>query len=132
MPSVGISNSLSSLCNSSKYLASATNPLAGARSGKFDNLGNNDDNFDSELLEAFPNPAMESVKFRFILPETQVASIKILNAYGVEIIDVFRNQKFDKGEHEYIFETISLGNGVYFYTLETEGFTSTKKLIITK
>ena len=86
---------------------------------------------DYQLLQNTPNPFSESTKIGFNLPESMAASVTIYDVTG-KVILVEKGQ-FAKGYNEVSINHTQLrGTGVLYYTLETDGFTATKKMVVLK
>jgi len=47
-------------------------------------------------------------------------------------MELINNQSFQKGTHSIEFDGSHLSSGIYFYKLETENFSSTKKMMLIK
>ena len=84
-----------------------------------------------ELYQNSPNPFADQTVITFKLPQASSATLSIFDATG-KLVKV-TNGSFDKG-----INTIQLSrndltvSGVLFYTLETEGFTDTKRMVVLK
>ncbi len=83
------------------------------------------------LSQNYPNPFNPSTKIKFSLPSSGYTTLKIYNALGIEII-VLMEIELSAGTYEIKFNAERLPSGVYFYKLESEGFTATKKMILVK
>lgn len=84
-----------------------------------------------ELGQNYPNPFNPSTSIRFAIPEAGMVSMKIYNTLGQEvatIVDEFRNA----GTHVVDFNASNLTSGIYFYTVNANNFTSTKKMLLVK
>ena len=57
--------------------------------------------------------------------------LKVFDITGREVA-VLVNKNLPKGEYTYDFNGANYPSGVYFYRLETEKFTATKKMILVK
>ena len=81
------------------------------------------------LFQNEPNPFKESTKIRFDLPEAADAIITILDAEGQEIYS--RTVEAQKGFNEVKItkEHIKGATGVFYYRVNTEAYTATKKMI---
>jgi 5-hydroxyisourate hydrolase-like protein (transthyretin family) len=62
---------------------------------------------------------------------SQTVTLKIFDLLGREVA-VLVNETLQPGTYELRFDTGDLPSGIYFYQLETENFTETKKLILLK
>jgi len=77
----------------------------------------------------YPNPFNSVTKIKYNLPVESNIEIKFFNVLGEEIL--FENLgKHSPGEYEYIFNSSGLPSGIYFYQLETDEYTSTRKMIL--
>lgn len=83
------------------------------------------------LSQNFPNPFNPTTKIRFAIPKNTNGSLIIYNMQGKEVA-VIANQNFTAGTYEPYFNASGLSSGTYFYRLETEGFSQTKKMILVK
>lgn len=84
-----------------------------------------------ELSQNYPNPFNPSTKIGFNFPERNFVTLKVYNVLGSEILTLL-NEDMSAGFHQIDFNAEDLSSGVYFYTLSTHNFTSTKKMILTK
>ena len=84
-----------------------------------------------KLGQNYPNPFNPSTKINFSLPERLFISLKIFNSLGEEI-ETLLNEEFEKGSYEYEWNAANLPSGIYFYKLQTDSFTETKKMIFLK
>ncbi len=88
-----------------------------------------------KLYENYPNPfGSASSSGTFILyyvPHKSHITIKVYDILGREIKTLVNGIQA-KGKHSVLFKPNSLSAGIYFYTLQTDGVTITKKLLITK
>ncbi|MBN8569317.1 MAG: T9SS type A sorting domain-containing protein [Ignavibacteria bacterium] len=83
------------------------------------------------LSQNYPNPFNPATKIKFFIPENTFTSLKIYDVNGKEIA-VLENKILAIGEYEYKWNAANLPSGIYFYKLETESFTQTKKMILIK
>jgi hypothetical protein len=51
---------------------------------------------------------------------------------GQEIATLLHNEAKEEGTHEIQFDATHLSSGIYFYTLTTENFSATKKMVLMK
>ncbi|MBK6537003.1 MAG: T9SS type A sorting domain-containing protein [Ignavibacteria bacterium] len=83
------------------------------------------------LGQNYPNPFNPSTKIRFDVPNSGNVSLKVYNELGKEVstlVNSFRNA----GSYEINFDASALSSGIYFYSLESNGLTSTKKMLLVK
>jgi len=83
------------------------------------------------LEQNFPNPFNPATTIRFNLPEQTYVSLKIYNSIGQEVSTLI-NRVVSSGTHEINFDASGLSSGIYFYQIQTQSFTSTKKMILMK
>jgi archaellin len=86
---------------------------------------------DYSLSPCYPNPFNPSTKISFTLPETSNLEITVYNSYGQEIQQLFKGFK-EKGYYELQFDGKNLSSGVYYYTLKTDKFNESKKMLLIK
>ena len=83
------------------------------------------------LDQNYPNPFNPSTKISFIIAETGFVSLKIYDVLGNEVSTLV-NEELQSGTYEYNFDAKGLTSGIYFYKLQVESFTETKKMILLK
>jgi hypothetical protein len=83
------------------------------------------------LYQNYPNPFNPETKINFTLSQSTHAKLSIFNHKGEKAATLFEG-KLQKGLHSYIFKADGLTAGVYFYRLETEKSSVTKKMILLK
>jgi len=85
------------------------------------------------LSEAIPNPARNSVIIRFkLMNDEPRLSLTVTDARGAVVKTLLSNISYSAGEHEIVFDTSKLSNGVYYYTLTTKNSTQTRRVVIMK
>jgi hypothetical protein len=83
------------------------------------------------LGQNYPNPFNPSTKITYNIHSSGTVTLKVYNAAG-ELVKELVNKYHEKGSYEVAFEGAALTSGVYFYTLDAEGFTATKKMVLVK
>ena len=83
------------------------------------------------LSQNYPNPFNPVTKIKFEIPRTGMVSIKIYNILGKEITKLVNEVK-TPGTYLVDFDASSLPSGVYFYKLESNGFSVSKKMMLIK
>jgi len=84
----------------------------------------------NERLINTPNPFSESTRIVFRLEESSNASLIIHNTIGEKVITLLNDEYFGEGQHSVEFLRNNLEAGMYFYTLTTNNFTITEKMIV--
>lgn len=83
------------------------------------------------LSQNYPNPFNPSTKINYSLPEGSNVQIKIYDVIGNEIkilVDGYESA----GSHDVNFDAGNLSSGVYFYRIQAEKFTITKKMVLVR
>jgi photosystem II stability/assembly factor-like uncharacterized protein len=83
------------------------------------------------LEQNYPNPFNPTTSIKYALKSRQFVSLKVYNVIGKEIA-VLVNDEREAGIHTADFNAAELPAGVYFYTLNTNDFNQTKKMILLK
>ena len=83
------------------------------------------------LYDAYPNPFNPQTNIRFDIPESGNVKITVYDLTGREI-DVLFDQFVNAGNYEVQFNGESYSSGVYFYSIRTDKFANTKKLVLVK
>jgi len=88
------------------------------------------------LFPCVPNPFNPSTTIRFSLPVDTNVSLRVYDLLGRKISDLF-SKDLPQGNHEVEWrgrddQGESVASGVYFYRLEAEEFTRTRKMILLK
>jgi hypothetical protein len=88
------------------------------------------------LSQNFPNPFNPTTRIRFAIPanvkgETSNTKIIIFDILGREVKTLV-NEQLKAGTYEVDWNASGYPSGVYFYRLETDDFTETKKMLLVK
>lgn len=86
---------------------------------------------DFVLEQNFPNPFNPNTIINFSLPSSGLVKLKIYNSLGKEV-QTLVNKNLSAGSYSIDFNASNFSGGVYFYKLETENFSKTKKMILVK
>ncbi|MBK8550669.1 MAG: T9SS type A sorting domain-containing protein [Ignavibacteria bacterium] len=85
-----------------------------------------------KLEQNYPNPFNPTTSINFSIPTSSEVSLKVYDAIGKEV-SVLVNEFKSAGNYTVDFTAGSgLNSGVYFYTLNADEFTLTKKLMLLK
>jgi subtilisin-like proprotein convertase family protein len=83
------------------------------------------------LKQNFPNPFNPVTKISFDIPKQGFVSLRIYDVLGREVRTLVNEVK-TPGSYSVDFNASELSTGVYFYRLETNGFSDIKKLMLIK
>jgi hypothetical protein len=84
------------------------------------------------LSQNFPNPFNPTTNIHFSIPKDANVSLKVYDMVGHEVASYINNDRLQAGQYNVEVDASSWASGVYFYTLQTNEFTSTKKMILVK
>ncbi len=83
------------------------------------------------LSQNYPNPFNPTTKINFSLPKAGKVKLAVYNSAGKEVA-ILTNQNLSVGSYVFDFDATNLTSGVYFYTLQTENFKQTKRMVLLK
>jgi photosystem II stability/assembly factor-like uncharacterized protein len=92
-----------------------------------------------ELFQNYPNPFNPTTKIKFDIPKRSPIGtfgddkvvLKIFDLAGREVATLV-NEKFSPGKYEVTFDGSTHASGVYFYRLNTNEFSETKRMLLVK
>ncbi|MBN1482898.1 T9SS type A sorting domain-containing protein, partial [candidate division KSB1 bacterium] len=84
-----------------------------------------------ELYQNYPNPFNPVTTIKFEIPEYGYVKLSVHNIKGREIT-VLANDFRNAGPYSVSFNGSNLPSGVYFTRLESNGFNSTKRMLLLK
>lgn len=89
-------------------------------------------NVDSEFrIQNYPNPFNPITTISYTIPKSSLVKIKIYDILGNEITEIENGFK-QTGNHQVIFNAQVLTSGMYFYRIETNNLSITKKMLLLK
>jgi hypothetical protein len=83
------------------------------------------------LAQNYPNPFNPTTTIDFTIPKAGNVTLKIYDALGREVATLV-NGYMTAQAYKVDFNGSNLSNGVYFYTLRTDNFSQTKKMVLLK
>ncbi|MBK6836586.1 MAG: T9SS type A sorting domain-containing protein [Bacteroidetes bacterium] len=83
-----------------------------------------------ELMNLYPNPSNSTATIRFSSPKSSVVKLSVYNTLGKAVMIKTIDSK--QGENDFNLNVKDLSSGIYICSLESEGKTLTKKLIVSK
>ena len=83
-----------------------------------------------QIEQNFPNPAMNNTRINFKLPKESENVQLIITSMDGKVMTEQVFKQLSAGEHQLDVDVSNWGAGVYFYTIQTEGFKETKKMSV--
>jgi hypothetical protein len=83
------------------------------------------------LVQNYPNPFNPSTIIKYALPAGGRVSLTVYDPLGT-IVKVLVDEFKDAGVHSVNFDASGLSTGVYFYSIKTDNFSTTKKMLYLK
>ncbi len=83
------------------------------------------------LAQNYPNPFNPTTVISYTVPKVSKVKLSVFNILGEEVATLVNEVK-SQGTYKINFNASKLSSGVYIYRLETNGFVSSKKMILTK
>ncbi len=83
------------------------------------------------LMQNYPNPFNPATIISFSLPKETNVKLTVYNMLGQIVSSIF-DGRLNAGTHSVEFNGSSLPSGIYFYKLETDNFSQTKKMSLLK
>jgi photosystem II stability/assembly factor-like uncharacterized protein len=84
---------------------------------------------DYRLEQNYPNPFNPTTNISFSLPKESHVSLKVYDPLGREVAELVYSEK-QAGSHIAEFDASNYASGVYYYRLEVDDYTQTKKMIL--
>jgi len=83
------------------------------------------------LEQNYPNPFNPVTNIKFSIPQNGFVSLKVFDIMGREI-ETLVSKNLVSGNYNIDWNAGNYSSGIYFYKLESNGFTDTKKMILVK
>jgi len=83
------------------------------------------------LYQNYPNPFNPSTEIKFDLPKAGIVKLVVYDVLGREV-ETLLNEYKQAGEFSVQFDAENLASGVYFYRIEANDYTATKKMLLLK
>lgn len=83
------------------------------------------------LEQNYPNPFNPVTNIVFEMPKSGFVNLKVYDALGRELVTLV-SQQMQAGKYSADWNAENYPSGVYFYRLESEDFSSTRKMILVK
>ncbi|KXK52269.1 MAG: PKD repeat protein [Chlorobi bacterium OLB5] len=82
------------------------------------------------LHQNYPNPFNPTTSIRYDIPQSAYVTIKVYDILGKEVFS-YKEYK-PAGSYEVKFDGSNLASGMYFYSLEANGYKDVKKMVLIK
>ena len=83
------------------------------------------------LKQNYPNPFNPTTRIKFDLAKSTNVKLTVFNSLGQKVLNIFEGNR-PAGSYEASFDGSTLSSGTYFYRLETDFYTETKKMQLVK
>ncbi len=83
------------------------------------------------LSQNYPNPFNPTTVINFSIPKTSKIELSVYNVLGQKVATLL-NKELSAGSYKYDFNASNLTSGIYFYKLQTENYSQTKKMMLLK
>jgi hypothetical protein len=83
------------------------------------------------LDQNYPNPFNPSTTIKFSVPEISNVKLTIYNALGQKVAELV-NSTLEAGSYSFNWDASNVASGLYFYELNTNNFSSVKKMMLMK
>jgi photosystem II stability/assembly factor-like uncharacterized protein len=115
------------------YVLGAGGMILKSTNGSVTGFGQNENlsSYDYTLEQNYPNPFNPITKISVQLPNDGYVNLTVFDITGKEI-SVLLDGNLKQGKYNVDFEGSNFPSGVYFYRLQTNEFTSTRKMILIK
>ena len=83
------------------------------------------------LRQNYPNPFNPVTSIRFDIPKASFVKVSVYDVMGREISNLV-NEQLKAGEYMVKWDAARYSSGIYFYSIATDGYQTTKKMILAK
>lgn len=96
-------------------------------------ISNNNNEIPNEykLMQNYPNPFNPVTNINFAIPKAGYVELKVYDVLGREAATIV-NEFRQAGNYTVDFNASAFASGVYFYTIKSDEFTDTKKMVLIK
>ncbi len=82
----------------------------------------------TKLYSNHPNPFNPLTTINFDIKDNESGTLILFNIKGQIIV----SHQFESGKHNYIWDATKQASGIYFYKLQTQTITETRKMVLLK
>ena len=83
------------------------------------------------LEQIYPNPFNPTTNIKFSIPENGLVTLKVYNLLGEEV-QTLVSEVMNAGSYVTDFNASRLASGIYFYSIQVNDYTATKKMMLLK
>jgi hypothetical protein len=83
------------------------------------------------LKQNYPNPFNPTTTISYQIPDAAHVTIQVFNLMGQQVATLV-NTKQQAGDHQVSFNATDLASGIYFYRINTDSYSQTKKMMLIK
>jgi len=83
------------------------------------------------LFQNYPNPFNSITTIPYSLANDTHVNLVVYNIVGQKVTEL-QNDVYDAGDHSVVWNAEGMPSGTYLYTLKTDGFNKTKKMLLVK
>jgi hypothetical protein len=83
------------------------------------------------LSQNYPNPFNPVTNIEFSIPKSSIVKLMIYDIQG-KLVETIVNSELSPGTYKADWNAANYSSGVYFYKLESQGFTQTKRMLLIK
>ncbi len=84
-----------------------------------------------ELSQNYPNPFNPVTNINFSIPSASNVSLSVYNVSGQEVASMV-NERMSAGTYKVDWNAVNFTSGIYYYTIRTENFVQTRKMLLIK
>ncbi len=99
--------------------------------GALTGIGNTESPLSFKLSQNYPNPFNPVTKIAYALPKSGLVTLRVYDILGKEVATLVNEVK-NAGNYSVDFSASNFTSGVYFYKIETNGFSDIKKMMLIK
>ena len=82
--------------------------------------------FNTKLHQNYPNPFNPMTTINFDIKENETGTLTLFNIKG----QIIQSHQFESGKHNYLWNASNQASGIYFYKLQTQTITETRKMLL--
>ncbi len=83
------------------------------------------------LEQNYPNPFNSNSKFQFSITKPEFVSLKVFDIQGKHVVTLVEGEQ-EVGIHSVNFDASNLSSGIYFYQMQTVGFSQVMRFVIVR